>query len=338
VDSSSIAVLLQKLGCEKISFGSSWVRSTCPLASWRHSGLRDRHPSFAVSISPNNTSSGNCLACGWKGGIIPLLWYLDGCGQEVDRLIPFVLANDQPDCSEKEDAVVARKVKSSAYWGPPKPLVSRFVPPPENKPLPEERLKLLRSAIPPAVLEHLRVERRITDAASEHWELGYSRRMHRIVIPLRTHDGVLVGMSGRALGTRGPKYLHYPKGFKRNHLLYGGDKVKLGQVGYLHEGFFSCIYAWQFGYDNCVARMGTHLSGDQEDLLVKWFDRLVIVPDGDAPGYRSADEIHARMRERMPVEIAPMPTGLEVDRLSEEELRKIMGPCKSEVDMVVSKN
>lgn len=336
MDSSSVAVFLQQLGCQKISFSLNWVRSTCPLAPWRHSGARDSHPSFAVSISPGNTSSGNCLACGWKGGLLPLLWYLDFHGVYVDKLASFVISHDQPDKSEKDEGErIVRKVQSSSYWGFPK-VESRFKPDPP-KLISEERLQRLRG-IPEAVLEHLLEKRRLQRKAVEFWELGYSARMHRVVVPIRNREGHLVAMSGRSVGSRMPKYLHYPKGFKRNTILYGEDKVEEGKIGYLHEGFFSCIYAWQYGYANCVARMGTHLSKHQEDHLVEWFDRLVIVPDGDNAGYRSAEEIYQRVRDRIPSEVAPMPEGFEVDRLSLEQLRKVMGDPKTVVDSIVVAN
>lgn len=336
MDSSNVAVFLQQLGCQRISFSSTWVRSTCPLAPWRHSGARDKHPSFAVSISPGNTSSGNCLACGWKGGLLSLLWYLDFHGVYVDKLAMFVISHDQPDKSEKDEGErIVRKVKSSAYWGFPK-IESRFKPEPP-KVIPEERLQGLRY-IPHEIREYLLRARCLEWEAVKFWELGYSARMHRVVVPIRNREGQLLAMSGRSLGSRMPKYLHYPKGFKRNTILYGEDKVEEGRTGYLHEGFFSCIYAWQYGYRNCVARMGTHLSKHQEDRLVEWFDRLVIVPDGDDAGYRSAEEIYERVRDRIPSEIAPMPRGFEVDRLSPEELKKVMGDLKTDVDSNVLAN
>lgn len=336
MDSSDVVAFLQHLGCQRIRAGSSWVRSTCPLAPWRHSGARDKHPSFAVSISPGNTSSGNCLACGWKGSLIPLLWYLDDRGIYVDKLAAFVVSCDQPDKSEKDEGErIVRKVKSSAYWGFPK-IESRFKPEPP-KVISEDRLQGLRR-IPGVVLEYLRKQRRLTRETVDFWELGYSSHMHRVVIPIRNREGQLVAMSGRSVGSRMPKYLHYPKGFKRNTVLYGEDKVREGQTGYLHEGFFSCMYAWQYGYGNNVARMGTHLSEDQADKLVEWFDRLIIVPDGDAAGYRSAEEIYARVRDRIPTVIAPMPEGFEVDRLSREVLTKVMGDPKPVVDSAVVAN
>lgn len=334
MESSDIQVLLRGIGCSKIKVRDSWVGSTCPLAPWRHRGGRDKRPSFAVSISPGNTSTGYCFGCGWKGSVISLLWRLDHHGYDVDRFVPFVLSRDQPDLSENEEVTLVRKVRSSVYWGDSPQIKYGEPETPKAKPISEDFLRSLR-AIPEPVLEHLADSRRLSPRAVAHWELGYSRRMHRIVVPIRNRDGLIVAMSGRSIGKRNPKYLHYPKGFKRNSVLFGEDKVMPGKVGYLHEGFFACIYAWQFGYENCVARMGTHLSGYQEDRLVEWFDRLMIVPDGDEAGYRSAEEIYERLRTRVPTEVASMPTGFEVDRLSENDLRKVMGIIESRVDSEV---
>lgn len=343
MEATSIETFLRGLGCDRVAIAGAWVRGTCPLSRWRHSGGRDKRPSFGVAVS-SGTSNGNCFACGWKGSLLSLLWYLDDRGQDVDRWWPFLVSRDQPEfpdeAVQKTSKIIA-KVRSSSYWGPEVPHVSKYSAPLDPEPvfkvIPEERLQGLRR-IPKSVLKYLEKDRKLSLSAVNYWELGYSERMHRVVIPIRKDDGTLVAMSGRALGSNKPKYLHYPKGFSRNRILYGGDKVVKGRVGYLHEGFFSCVYAWQFGYSNCVARMGTHLSGYQEDCLVSWFDRLVIVPDGDEPGYRSADKIYESVKTRMSCEIATMPLGFEVDRLSESELQKVMGPPEMEVDSDVVAN
>lgn len=333
MEASQITVLLRRLGCERVTVGSSWVRSTCPVARWRHASGRDRKPSFAVSRTPEGTSNSRCLACGYKGSLMSLLWYLDDCGQKVDHLVHLVVKGERPDLSDRDEVDrIQVDLKRCTYWGPPN--LSKYAGPLEPpKPLvtiPEE--ELLRLIPPPThVLRHLVEDRHIQRRAVDYWELGYSKKTHRIVVPIRARDGRLVAMSGRALRDWGPKYLH-SKGFKRDYVLYGEDKVIPGRVGYLHEGFFACIYAWQFGYTNNVARMGTHLSGYQEDRLVEWFDRLVIVPDGDKPGMDSAAEIYDRIQHRIPTSVADMPFGLEVDRLGETDLRKVMGPFQTVID------
>ncbi len=340
MDAAHITTLLTRLGCERITCGANWVRSTCPLARWRHATGRDRKPSFAVSRNADGPSAVRCLACGYKGPLIPMLWYLETCGQPVDGLFWFVVKHEHPDCREVDKIdKIQQTVKAATYWGPAPNLTCLTGPTLEPpKPLPTIPEHLLLALIPPPkqILQHLHEQRHLSQTAVDYWELGYSRKTHRLIVPIRARDGRLVAMSGRALRESArAKYLH-TRGFKRDHVLYGEDKVVPGRVGYLHEGFFACIYAWQFGYTNNVARMGTHLSGYQEDRLVEWFSRLVIVPDGDKPGLDSAAEIYDRVQHRIPTTVAPMPFGSEVDRLSENELRKVMGSPETVIDSEVA--
>jgi DNA primase len=260
----------------------------------------------------------------------------------VGDLFWYVNQHEYPDCTERELIdKITQDVSTATYWGPPPNLTflkgeGLVVEPPKPLPALDERQLLAFIPPPRAILAHLQNERKLTREAVDYWELGYSRKAHRVIVPIRARDGRLVAISGRALGEGvNPKYRH-TKGFKRDFILYGEDKVEPGRVGYLHEGFFACIYAWQFGYRNNVARMGTHLSGYQEDRLVEWFSKLVIVPDGDNPGMESAGQIFDRVQHRIPTTVAPMPFGSEVDRLSQNELRKVMGSPETVIDTEVA--
>jgi DNA primase len=73
--------------------------------------------------------------------------------------------------------------------------------------------------------------------------------------------------------------------------------------------------------------MGTHLSRQQADRLVEWFDHLIIVPDGDKAGLESADRVKETLEGRIArVDIAPMLKGKDADGLPPDTLRAVMGP------------
>jgi hypothetical protein len=59
----------------RIDAAGEWVRCSCPLAPWLHSGGRDRNPSFGVVVPKEigNTPSFHCFSCSSSGKLPKLL-------------------------------------------------------------------------------------------------------------------------------------------------------------------------------------------------------------------------------------------------------------------------
>jgi DNA primase len=209
--------------------------------------------------------------------------------------------------------------------------------------VPEAVLDKMRESVPDDVRAYLRDARGLHPLTVENWELGWHPAEDRLCVPIRDREGKLVSVSGRALvrdengnwtdhlpdGFLAPKYLHSP--FSRNKILYGMDKIVPSQrVGYLFEGFFQPIFSWQCGYNNVLGRMGTHLSAQGRDMLREWFDKLVLVPDGDHAGYQSCAQIKRELEgelNRIPeIVIAPMVEGKDADECSADLLKELLGP------------
>ena len=122
----------------------------------------------------------------------------------------------------------------------------------------------------------------------------YDRFRNRLIFPIRTVSGRLVGFGGRALGDDRAKYLNSAESdeFKKSRLLYGLDQAKravreAGKV-MLVEGYFDVLGAVAAGIDWCVASMGTALTADQARMLGRYADEVVIGYDGDEAGERAA--------------------------------------------------
>lgn len=350
---------LRMLGCEKIYAGSGqWVKATCPL-QYRHNEGRDKSPSFAISVNPGDMSNCRCLACGIHGDLMALLWRMEVEGRRVRPALPKFLAEHnqlnvekieerEPDPSDLGGRVRAAKRRK---YVPPPPRKSRFVHP-DDEPqaeVPEKVLQQMLSVMPDDVFDYLTRApdhvrgvkgRSLTPATISEWELGWHIARRRICIPIRDEDGKLVALSGRAYGKQKPKYLH--SRFKRDRVLFGEHKRdRMIRTGYLFEGFFQAIYSWQCGYVNTMARMGTHLSRQQAEKLVRWFDRLIIVPDGDKAGddaaerdritlsdlsfdYRTGEAGRTYKIEQ--IDIVKLPRKRDIDDLPEDQAREILGP------------
>ena len=122
----------------------------------------------------------------------------------------------------------------------------------------------------------------------------YDRFRNRLMVPIRDANGRYVGFGARTLDPDGiPKYLNSPQTdlFDKSRLLYGLDLAKrhireAGQV-VIVEGYMDVIQAWQGGFHNVVAQMGTALTPQQLQLLKRYTKRFVIALDADAAGVKA---------------------------------------------------
>lgn len=122
----------------------------------------------------------------------------------------------------------------------------------------------------------------------------YDRFRNRLMFPIRDVSGRVVGFGARTLEPDGiPKYLNSPQTelFDKSHLLYGLDMAKRyireARQAVIVEGYMDVIQAWQAGYRNVVAQMGTALTEPQLRLLKKYTKRFIIALDADAAGVQA---------------------------------------------------
>ena len=122
---------------------------------------------------------------------------------------------------------------------------------------------------------------------------AYDRFRHRLMFPIHSATGRLVGFGGRTLGDDKAKYVNTAETeqFHKGRLLYGLHLAKRtlrdGGRALLVEGYFDVIGAAACGIDWAVAGMGTALTGDQATLLARYTDTAVLAYDGDAAGEKA---------------------------------------------------
>ncbi len=119
----------------------------------------------------------------------------------------------------------------------------------------------------------------------------YDRFRNRLMIPIRDANGHMVGFGARTLDPEGlPKYLNSPQTavFDKSRLLYGLDiakrHIREARQAIIVEGYMDVIQAWQAGFCNVVAQMGTALTVPQLRLLKRYTKRFVLALDADAAG------------------------------------------------------
>ncbi len=131
---------------------------------------------------------------------------------------------------------------------------------------------------------------------TEHEErhTRYDRFRGRLMIPIRDLDGRVAGFGARTLDPDGvPKYLNSPQTalFDKGNLIFGLDMarrhIREAREVVLVEGYLDVMTAWQHGFRNVVAQMGTALTETQLRLLQKQSKRFVLALDPDAAGAKA---------------------------------------------------
>lgn len=122
----------------------------------------------------------------------------------------------------------------------------------------------------------------------------YDRFRERIMFPIVSQRGQVIGFGGRVLDSSEPKYLNSPETplFEKGHELYGLFQARQGirEAGrtIVVEGYMDVVTLAQFGVGNAVATLGTATTPWQVQKLLRQTDDVVFCFDGDAAGRRAA--------------------------------------------------
>jgi DNA primase len=129
---------------------------------------------------------------------------------------------------------------------------------------------------------------------------GQDRMAGRLVFPIRTPQGKVVGFGGRLLGDGEPKYLNSPDTavFHKRRLLFGHDlarpAIRRSGQAILVEGYLDCVMAHQHGFGETVASLGTAASPEALSQLRREGARVLVAYDADRPGQAALLEVLRR--------------------------------------------
>jgi len=123
---------------------------------------------------------------------------------------------------------------------------------------------------------------------------SYDRFRGRLIFPIFSLTGKVVGFGGRTLFNQEPKYLNSPDTplYSKGHLLYGinfsKDAIRNAGEAILVEGYTDYISLFQAGLTNVVASLGTALTPHQIGLAQRFAPKILINYDGDTAGRTAA--------------------------------------------------
>src|SRR5215470_2734703 len=122
----------------------------------------------------------------------------------------------------------------------------------------------------------------------------YDRFRDRIMFPIVSPRGQVIGFGGRVLDDAEPKYLNSPETalFEKGRELYGLFQARqairdAGRV-IVVEGYMDVVALAQYGIGYTVATLGTATTASHLQKLLRHTDEVVFCFDGDAAGRRAA--------------------------------------------------
>ncbi len=122
----------------------------------------------------------------------------------------------------------------------------------------------------------------------------YDRFRDRIMFPIRSVQGEVIGFGGRVLDRGEPKYLNSPETplFSKGRELYGLFEARAAMrargYGLVVEGYMDVVALAQMGFANAVATLGTACTPEHVQKLFRFTESVVFSFDGDAAGRRAA--------------------------------------------------
>jgi len=170
----------------------------------------------------------------------------------------------------------------------------------------------------------------------------------RVVFPIRSMSGRILGFGGRILGSSKniAKYINSPESliYQKSKVLYGIFESKQSIVKndncFLVEGYTDVIKMHQCGISNVVASSGTALTENQIRLINRLTKNITVVFDGDAAGSRAALRgIDLILEQGMNVKICNLPEGDDPDSfVSNKSLEEVQSYLnKNSKDFIVYK-
>ena len=122
----------------------------------------------------------------------------------------------------------------------------------------------------------------------------YDRFRGRIMFPIRSVRGQVIGFGARIIGAGEPKYLNSPETplFHKGQELYGlfeaRDAIRQSGRAIVCEGYLDVIQLAQAGFGETVAALGTAITSAHVSTLLRTTDQVIFAFDGDAAGRKAA--------------------------------------------------
>ena len=296
----SLGAVLQHYQVPGLRTKRDRLEGCCPI----HGGKRD--DSFRVSLSKNVF---HCFACQASGNVLDFVAAMEKCSirEAALRL-------------QQWFGTIATDPSQRRHSGQEKKLVRK-----EEKRNPRLRFALTNVDPGHPYLALRGIDRTTAVEFGIGHYAGPGLMSGRIVIPIGNAHGETVAYAGRAPDGELPKY-KLPAGFQKSLEVFNLQRAAAtGSTRVIVvEGYFDCLRVHQAGLPWVVALMGSSLSTDQESALLKRFDSLILMLDGDAAGRAATRSITAELSARCSVGVIRVPDRTQPDQLSVAAIQELL--------------
>ncbi len=121
----------------------------------------------------------------------------------------------------------------------------------------------------------------------------YDTFRNRLMFPIFDLNGRVIAFGGRTLGDDAAKYLNSEGSilFDKSRTLYGLNfarkKLSSEVAPVFVEGYVDVVQAHQSGFTQCIANLGTALTEQQAQMLVRYNPKVIICYDSDNAGIKA---------------------------------------------------
>jgi DNA primase len=148
----------------------------------------------------------------------------------------------------------------------------------------------------------------------------YDRFRDRLMFPIMSRSGEVIGFGGRALSDNTAKYINTPETpiFQKRNVLYAlhiaSTAIRESGSAIVVEGYMDAIALHQFGFANTVATMGTALTPQMLSQLRRYAQTIYLAFDADSAGMNAMLRSSLLFRqEGIKVKVVALPKGIDPD-------------------------
>ena len=148
----------------------------------------------------------------------------------------------------------------------------------------------------------------------------FDRFAGRVIFPIESISGKVIGFGGRTLKNDKAKYLNSPESelYHKSDVLYGlyfaKRAISKEDKCFLVEGYTDVISMYQAGITNVAASSGTALTEGQIKKIKRFTRNITVLYDGDEAGIKASIRgIDLILEQDMNVKVLPMPEGEDPD-------------------------
>ena len=270
----------------------------------------EKSPSFTVSQTKQFY---HCFGCGAHGTAISFLMEHQGMGfveavKDLAGRVGMIVPEPTPDPQRKERVEAAEDLtqvmlKAAQFYRAQLKLSDKAVAYLKNRGLTGEIAARYGLGYAPEGWQNLEAvfpeyqAKSLTEAglviASEEGR-RYDRFRDRIMFPIHSQRGAVIGFGGRVIDQGEPKYLNSPETplFEKGRELYGlfqaRGSIRDAQRVVVVEGYMDVVALGQYDIGCAVATLGTATTPWQVQKLLRQSDSVIYCFDGDAAGRRAA--------------------------------------------------